>query len=193
VGTVRDESGAIRMRATVPTEEKAIVGLVRGIGPRLHVAFEEGTHVQWLHDLLQPHAERVVVCNVRGRSETSNKSDRIDADWLSGQLRLNALKPVHHGSTGTVTPRVVFTLSVRCMCSCAPFCSGWPGTMRSMLMPSRIHHSDSLESLARPGDPKGLPLSDRMARGRPYSPKMRSNARRVCGPSFEGYASQASR
>jgi len=103
VATVRDASGAIRMRATVPTEAKAIVGLVKGIGPRVLVAFEEGTQAQWLHDVLQPHAEGVVVCNVRGRSETANKSDRIDADWLSEQLRLNGLKSVHHGSAGVAT------------------------------------------------------------------------------------------
>ena len=103
VASVRDESGAIRMRATVPTEAKAIVGLVKGLGPRVQVVFEEGTQAQWLHDLLEPHAERVVVCNVRGRSETTNKSDRIDAEWLSEQLRLNALKTVHHGSPGVAT------------------------------------------------------------------------------------------
>ena len=61
VATARNESGAIVLKATVPTEAKAIVGLVRGQGPRVHVAFEEGTQAQWLHDLLQPHAERVVV------------------------------------------------------------------------------------------------------------------------------------
>jgi hypothetical protein len=68
------------------------------LGSAVHVAFEEGPQAQWLHDLLQPHCERVVVCNVRGRSETTNKSDRIDADWLSEQLRLGALKSVYHGS-----------------------------------------------------------------------------------------------
>jgi len=47
VATVRDASGAIRMRATVPTAAKAIVGLVKGIGPRVLVAFEEGTQAQW--------------------------------------------------------------------------------------------------------------------------------------------------
>ena len=103
VATVRDASGGIRMRATVPTEAKAIVDLVKGITPPVHVALEEGTHAQWLHDVLQGHVERVVVCNVRGRSERSNKSDRIDADWLSEQLRLNALKSVHHGSTRVTT------------------------------------------------------------------------------------------
>ncbi|PYQ26886.1 MAG: hypothetical protein DMF56_22160 [Acidobacteria bacterium] len=103
VATVRTENGSIRMRATVATEASAILGLVRGLGAQLHVAFEEGTQAQWLHDLLQPHAERVVVCNVRGRSETSNKSDRIDADWLSEQLRLGALKSVYHGARSVAT------------------------------------------------------------------------------------------
>lgn len=103
VATVRDESGSIRMRATIATEAGAIVGLVRGLGPRVHVAFEEGTQAQWLHDLLQPHAERVVVCNVRGRSETINKSDRLDADWLSEMLRVGSIKSVHHASTSLLT------------------------------------------------------------------------------------------
>ena len=101
VGTLRNQSGAICMRTTVPTEAKAIVRLVKAAGPRVHVAFEEGTHAQWLHDLLTPHAERVLVCDIRGRrSETTSKSDRIDADWLSEQLRLGAVRVVHHGTPG---------------------------------------------------------------------------------------------
>jgi transposase len=103
VATVRDESGSIRMRATVATEAGAIVALVRGCGARVHVALEEGTQAQWLHDVLQPHAERVVVCNVRGRSETTNKSDRLDADWLSEMLRVGSIKSVHHASTSLLT------------------------------------------------------------------------------------------
>jgi transposase len=103
VATVRDEGGSIRMRATVATEAGAILGLVRGLGPRVHVTFEEGTQAQWLHDVLQGHAERVTVCNVRGRGEATNKSDRIDADWLSEQLRLGALRSVYHGSPGGAT------------------------------------------------------------------------------------------
>jgi hypothetical protein len=98
VASLRDENGRVLMRATVPTEAKAILALVRSAGPRIHVAFEEGTQAQWLHDLLIDHAERVIVCNVRGRSETTNKNDRIDAEGLSELLRLGALKPVFHGA-----------------------------------------------------------------------------------------------
>ena len=61
------------------------------------VTYKDGLPVA-VWQALFPRAERVVVCNVRGRSETTNKSDRIDADWLSEQLRLGALKSVYHGS-----------------------------------------------------------------------------------------------
>jgi transposase len=100
---VRDQQGAVTMRATVATEAKAIVGLVCGLGGRVHLAFEEGTQAQWLHDLLVPHVERVVVCNTRGRGETTNKNDRLDADRLSELLRIGALKPVYHGASGLLT------------------------------------------------------------------------------------------
>lgn len=100
---VRDERGAITMRAMVRTEAEAILSLVRGAGSRVHVVFEEGTQAQWLHDLLEPHVERVVVCNVRGKSEVSNKGDRIDAAQLAELLRVGSLKTVYHGVAGVLT------------------------------------------------------------------------------------------
>jgi transposase len=103
VGSVRDENGSVVMRATVPTEARAILQMVKSAGPRVHVAFEEGTQAQWLHDLLVPHAEKVVVCNIRGQNESGNKNDRIDADGLSERLRLGTLKPVFHGMTDVLT------------------------------------------------------------------------------------------
>ena len=103
VASLRDANGSVVMRATVATEAKAIVTLVKSAGPRVHVVFEEGTQAQWLHDLLIDHAERVVVCNVRGDSETENKSDRIDADELSERLRVGRLKSVYHGAPEVLT------------------------------------------------------------------------------------------
>jgi transposase len=98
VASVRDERGTVVMRATVPTEGKAIVRLVKSVGTRVHVAFEEGTQAQWLHDLLIEHAERVVVSNVRGRDATRNANDRIDADEMSKRLHEGSLKSVFHGA-----------------------------------------------------------------------------------------------
>lgn len=103
VGCVRNERGTIAMSATVPTEASAILALVRAAGPRVHVVFEEGTQAQWLHDLLEPHAEKVVVCNVRGKNEVENKNDRLDAAGLSERLRLGSLKEVYHGSRNVLT------------------------------------------------------------------------------------------
>ena len=91
VATHRDPGGSIVMRATIPTEARAVVRLIRSAGTRVHVAFEEGTQAQWLHDLVAPHAERVIVCNTRGESEGGNKNDRLDADRLSERLRLGSL------------------------------------------------------------------------------------------------------
>ena len=72
VACVRDERGTITMRATVPTEARAILSLVREAGARVHVAFEEETQAQWLHDLLQPYAERSwsATSAARARSRT---------------------------------------------------------------------------------------------------------------------------
>lgn len=102
VASLRSEDGSVRMRATVPTEAEAVLALVRGAGPMVHVALEEGTQAQWLHDLIKPHAQRVVVCCTRDRKETDRKSDQIDADRLSELLRLGALKPVYHDAQDTL-------------------------------------------------------------------------------------------
>jgi hypothetical protein len=103
VATHRDPGGSIVMRATIPTEAKAVVRLIRSAGVRVHVVFEEGTQAQWLHDIVTPHAERVVVCNTRGEHGGGNKNDRLDADRLSERLRLGSLKPVFHGEKNLLT------------------------------------------------------------------------------------------
>lgn len=88
------------MRGAVPTEATAVLRVVKGAGPRVHVAFEEGTQAQWLHDLIVPHAERVIVCNVRGERKSGNKTDKIDVDELSKRLRGGTLRAVFHGAPG---------------------------------------------------------------------------------------------
>src|SRR6266496_3665634 len=61
--------------------------------------------------------------------------------------------------------RVVSLLSTRCICSCAPFCSGCPGVMNSTPIPKAVHHALNRVSPAGPLDPKGLPLSTRIIAG----------------------------
>lgn len=97
VSTVREETGRVLARSVVPTEAAALVEYFRGMRGAIHVAFEEGTQAQWLHDLLTPIVHRVVVCNRRGQSQQGNKGDQPDADELSDLLRCGRLRAVYHG------------------------------------------------------------------------------------------------
>src|SRR5207244_6382300 len=63
---------------------------------------DEGTQAQRLQDLRQTVAERVIVCNVRGKKELVNKNDQIDSDLLSERLRLGSLRGVYHGAASVL-------------------------------------------------------------------------------------------
>ena len=82
VASVREESGRVIARTILPTESTALVEFFRGMRGAIHVAFEEGTQAQWLHDLLVPVVDRVVVCDRRGTPKQGNKGDQVDADQL---------------------------------------------------------------------------------------------------------------
>jgi len=103
VSTVREESGRIVARSVIPTEAVAVVEYFRGMRGAVHVAFEEGTQAQWLHDLLVPVVHQVVVCNRRGERHPGNKGDQPDADELSDLLRCGRLRAVYHGGTDRAT------------------------------------------------------------------------------------------
>ena len=158
VASVRDERGRVVMRATLPTEARALLGLVGGLGGRVEVAFEEGTQAQWLHDLLAPHVARVVVCNIRGRGEKANKNDQLDADDLSERLRLGAIRPVWHGSPAVGTLKEL----VRCYVNLVDDCT------RVMLRLKAIYRGRAIgaagKALYRPSQRKGW-LAKLEARG----------------------------
>jgi len=99
VGTVRNARGRVIARTILPTEEWALLEFFRGMRGSIHVAFEEGTQAQWLHDLLVPLTDRVVVCDRRGEKQQGNKGDRVDSDELSARLRRGDLRAVYHGSS----------------------------------------------------------------------------------------------
>ena len=96
--TVRDHKGRVIARSVLPTEEGTLLEFFRGMRGSIHVTFEEGTQAQWLHDLLVPEVDRVVVCDRRGERQRGNKGDRVDADQLSDLLRRGGLRGVYHGS-----------------------------------------------------------------------------------------------
>src|SRR3990172_2249558 len=97
VASVREESGRMIARSVLPTDGAALTEFVRGMRGAVHVTFEEGTQAQWLHDLLAPFVDRVVVCDRRGTPRQGNKGDQVDADQLSELLRRGGLRAGYHG------------------------------------------------------------------------------------------------
>jgi len=102
VVAVLDSTGKLVMESIVETEAATLLQFFARLRGTLAVTFEEGTWAAWLYDLLQPHVDRLVVCNPRKNAllKDGNKSDRIDARKLAELLRGNQLKPVYHGETG---------------------------------------------------------------------------------------------
>ncbi len=98
-------SGKLIMECLLETKAATIVEFVRGLRGPLSLTFEEGTSAAWLHEVLKPHVDRLVVCDPRKAAllKDGNKSDRIDARKLAELLRTNQLKPVYHGEHGVRT------------------------------------------------------------------------------------------
>lgn len=67
VATVRESSGKIIAHSILPTGEAALLEFFAGMRGAVHVAFEEGTQAQWLHDLLWKRVARVVACDGAAR------------------------------------------------------------------------------------------------------------------------------
>jgi transposase len=104
---VLDSAGKSIMECILETKAATILEFVQGLHGSLFVTFEEGTCAAWLHDLLQPHVTKVLVCDPRKNAllKDGNKSDRIDARKLAELQRNNLLSPVYHGENGVRTLR----------------------------------------------------------------------------------------
>lgn len=102
---VLDETGKLVMESIFETKAASILQFVHGLRGSLQVTFEEGTCAAWLHDLLQPHVTKVLVCDPRKNAllKAGNKNDRIDARKLADLLRTGLLSAVYHGEHGVRT------------------------------------------------------------------------------------------
>jgi len=103
VVNARDAFGKVILESTVATNAEAIIQCIGGLRGRLHVTFEEGTHAQWLYEVLRRRVDDVVVCNARESRllQDGSHADKIDAGKMSHLLRLGGLKPVYHERHGT--------------------------------------------------------------------------------------------
>ncbi len=102
VAAVLDARGKLVMECIVETKASTLLDLLKGLRGELHVTLEEGSWATWLHDVLEPHVYRLVVCDARKNAllRQGNKSDKIDARKLAELLRGGLLSPVYHGENG---------------------------------------------------------------------------------------------
>ena len=73
----------------VETNGQALVEYLRAIPRPRHLCFEEGTQSAWLHEILSPHVDELVVVGIT--QSRGAKSDAKDALGLAQALRLGAL------------------------------------------------------------------------------------------------------
>ena len=75
----------------VETNAGALIEVLRAIPKRRHLCMEEGTLSGWLHEVLEPHVDELIVTGV-GKKSRGPKSDKRDAFALAEQLRIGAIK-----------------------------------------------------------------------------------------------------
>ena len=72
------------------TNAKALISFLQTIPKNRRIIFEEGTHSNWLYEVLAPHVQEIVVVAVR--QSRGPKDDKIDAFGLAEDLRIGNVK-----------------------------------------------------------------------------------------------------
>ena len=70
----------------VETNAGALIEVPRGIPKRRHLCMEEGTLSGWLHEVLEPHVDELIVTGI-GKKSRGPKSEGTDARRWSGRVR----------------------------------------------------------------------------------------------------------
>ncbi len=83
----------------IRTEADTIKAFIEGIPRPREVTFEENVQAAWIHSILEPICDHVLVCNPLKNRQLSGekKSDKKDAHNLCERLRAGLLVPVWHG------------------------------------------------------------------------------------------------
>src|SRR5215472_13208265 len=157
---VMDGNGKLVMECLLETKAATIVEFVQGLRGTLALTFEEGTSATWLHDLLKPHVNRLVVCDARKNAllRDGNQNDRVDARNLAELLRTNQTHAVYHGKHGTRAlkelGRSYLTLtkdSTRVMNRIKSVYRSWAIPCEGTSVYSRRHRAQWLAKLVEPG------------------------------------------
>jgi transposase len=105
VAAVVDGRGKLVMESIVETKASTLLEFLHGLRGELHVTLEEGTWAAWLHDVLQPHVQQLIICDPRKNKylQQGSQNDKIESRKLAQLLRAGLLSPVYHGESGLRT------------------------------------------------------------------------------------------
>ena len=82
------------------TNAKALISFIGTIPKDRHLCLEEGTHANWLYEVLSPHVQEIVVAGVQ--QSRGPKSDKRDAFKLAEQLRIGSVERRVYKGTSTL-------------------------------------------------------------------------------------------
>jgi hypothetical protein len=83
-------SGRRLQSQVLETNARALISFLKVIPKPRHLCLEEGTHAGWLHEVLGPHVQEIVVAGIR--QSRGPKDDKRDAFSLAEGLRIGAIK-----------------------------------------------------------------------------------------------------
>jgi transposase len=83
-------SGKRLKEQVLETNGKLLIEAIQSIAGTRHLCMEEGTHCEWLYELLEPHVDRLVV--VQPQKRQGCKNDAIDAWELANRIRTNSFE-----------------------------------------------------------------------------------------------------
>ncbi len=95
-------SGKRLQTQVLETNAKVLINFLLTIPGNRHLCLEEGTHSNWLYEVLSPHVQEIVV--VRVRQNRGLKSDKIDAFALAEMLRVGTVKMRVYKKRGAFGP-----------------------------------------------------------------------------------------
>lgn len=85
----QDKKGKITRKAIIETCDQDLTRFIKTIPGRRYLCTEEGTHSQWLFEILNHHVHDIAI--VEGRKQSGNKSDFRDALDLANRMRTGDL------------------------------------------------------------------------------------------------------
>ena len=72
------------------TNGKVLVEFLKTIPSKRHLIIEEGTHSNWLHEILSPHVHEMTVIGVP--KNKGQKNDKLDSFGLAEKLRIGSIE-----------------------------------------------------------------------------------------------------